>query len=187
MKKESYVKTLSFLFTLLLLVSLLSIFSISSVGVDTTTLQSSPEVEHIVELIVIPGYSSHNDFTGYTNRATIGVCSCSSFSDVINFRNTGTSSSQFTVKKAGSAAKFVNYVPNLFSLDPSESTEINLVGSIPCSTAPGLYDLETHFEDLVGKKRCCLNKLEFLNVILSKHMLFILVIKIILVLLLFMT
>lgn len=145
---------LAVLMALFLLSFAMCSFSAFAAGDTITESFTTPEGQDVeVFYSTSPVLGMFEDFTAYSLRASFDVCQCDAFSGKIYFRNTGTLTTSYYTQKAGSAAPFVNYQPNYFSLDPGQMQNIEMVGDISCSAKEGIYNLETHFSTVSGDKK----------------------------------
>ncbi len=117
-------------------------------GYTETYIESSNQ---IVGLIVTKSSNAYENFRATANHASFNVCTCDSFKDSLRVSNLGTVTTNYNLMKAGTASKFVNHVPAYFILDPGQSQDIEMFGSVPCSSsAVGPYELETYFKTVSG-------------------------------------
>ncbi|MBI4453569.1 hypothetical protein HY636_02905 [Candidatus Woesearchaeota archaeon] len=114
-----------------------------------TGTKESKESVDVVNIAPIYGKVIEN-FNAYSNKKNIDICSCGRFTDTLKVTNTGSTTTHYILKKGGSAANFVSYVPTELLLNPSETQSINMVGNVPCLGAVGSYTLQTYFETLAG-------------------------------------
>lgn len=118
----------------------------------TSVKGSTKESVDVVDIAPIYGKTIEN-FNAYSNKKNIDICACGRFTDTLKITNTGSTTTHYIIKKGGSGAKFVSYLPTELLLNPGESQSISMVGNVPCLGAAGSYTLQTYFETLAGSSK----------------------------------
>lgn len=125
-------------------------FATSATSVKSST-KESVSVD-VIDIAPIYGKAIEN-FNAYSNKKNIDICACGRFTDTLKITNTGSTTTHYIIKKGGSGAKFVSYLPTELLLNPGESQSISMVGNVPCLGAAGSYTLQTYFETLAGSSK----------------------------------
>ena len=132
-----------------------------------TGTKESQESVDVVDIAPIYGKAIEN-FNAYSHKKNIDICTCGRFTDTLKVTNTGSTTTHYIIKKGGSAAKFVSYLPTELLLNPSETQSINMVGNVPCLGAAGSYTLQTYFETLAGSSKILSQQLNIIECDLFK-------------------
>ncbi|MBS3122610.1 hypothetical protein J4434_07045 [Candidatus Woesearchaeota archaeon] len=127
-----------------------------------TGTKESQESVDVVDIAPIYGKAIEN-FNAYSHKKNIDICTCGRFTDTLKVTNTGSTTTHYIIKKGGSAAKFVSYLPTELLLNPSETQSINMVGNVPCLGAAGSYTLQTYFETLAGSSKILTQQLNIIE------------------------
>jgi len=86
----------------------------------------------ILLLFIVNTVFAQEDFSLFSQSQELNVCSCSSQTNFITIQNIGDFVSIYTIQVSGSGEKFVNQLPQSFTLGPGASRTLSQVFSIPC-------------------------------------------------------
>lgn len=88
--------------------------------------------------ILLFSLSVSASFEAFSQIKDVGVCQCSSQSDIITVTNTGVYRESFTISKDGSAARYVTTVPDKFELEPGKTKKVYQYFNTPCDFSGSL-------------------------------------------------